>query len=234
MHSFYRLIGGKLKQFNILKVVQETLYHKNQQSFTLKKSLDVFSKSILSSINNEQTLYELELKHYFPFLLKDRKTSISLKEKTGSRLNNFLYHLMFEASLPSILHYEDRNSMAFSIESRVPFLDHRLVEFAFSLPDEDKIHKGETKYILRQSMKRILPESIANRKDKKGFVTPGEIKWLRGQLRFLIDEDFRDLDFIRHDKAGKVLDDFRKGENKYANLVWRLAVLNYWVKKQKY
>ena len=102
-----------------------------------------------------------------------------LNNTAGTRLNNFLYQLLFKSSLPHLLHYEDRNSMAFSIESRVPFLDHRLVEFAFSLNDSDKINQGETKYILRQSLQSILPPKIINRKDKKGFVTPGEVKWLR-------------------------------------------------------
>ena len=59
--------------------------------------------------------------------------------------------------------------MAHSIEARVPFLDHRLVDFAFTLPDEWKIHQVTTKYILRQGMKGTLPESIRNRKDKIGF-----------------------------------------------------------------
>jgi asparagine synthase (glutamine-hydrolysing) len=72
-------------------------------------------------------------------------------------------------SLPALLRYEDRNSMHHSIESRVPFLDYRLVEFAFRLPDEWKIRDVTTKYILRACMKGILPESIRNRKDKIGF-----------------------------------------------------------------
>lgn len=57
--------------------------------------------------------------------------------------------------------------MAFSIESRVPFLDHRIVEFAFTLPDDAKIHQGRTKRILRDSMNGILPDAITNRTDKK-------------------------------------------------------------------
>ena len=71
--------------------------------------------------------------------------------------------------------------MAFSLESRVPFLNHKLVEFAFSLATEDRINtKAETKYILRESLKPILPKAVYERKDKKGFVTPGEILWLNG------------------------------------------------------
>jgi asparagine synthase (glutamine-hydrolysing) len=121
--------------------------------------------------------------------------------------------------------------MAFSIESRVPFLDHRLVEFVFSLSDEDKIDRGVTKKILRDSMRNILPEKIATRKDKKGFVTPGEIKWLRGPLKFLIEDDFSKIDFLSRHKINSVMNDFRKGDNRHANLVWRIAVLNYWLRR---
>lgn len=121
--------------------------------------------------------------------------------------------------------------MAFSIESRVPFLDHRLVELAFSLPDEAKIHKGVTKRILRESMRDILPAAITDRKDKKGFVTPGEVKWLRGPLAFLLDQNFKDIDFLQNDKVKQLIADFKRGDNSNANLVWRLLVLRWWMGK---
>ncbi|MFI5344684.1 MAG: asparagine synthase-related protein, partial [Chlamydiales bacterium] len=138
----------------------------------------------------------------------------------------------FTTSLPTLLQYEDRNSMAFSIESRVPFLDHRLVEFVFSLNDDDKINKGVTKSILRESLKNILPKAIVERKDKKGFVTPGEVKWLRGPLKHLLDGDFNQLSFINQKKAEQVIREFKKGDNRNANLVWRLATLNDWMKSR--
>ncbi|MBY0451020.1 MAG: asparagine synthase (glutamine-hydrolyzing) [Cyanobacteria bacterium] len=78
--------------------------------------------------------------------------------------------------IPRLLHYEDRNSMAFSLESRLPFLDYRLVQFAFSLPDSYKIYFGrkiaETKYLLKKMAEPLLPHSILARRDKMGFNTP--------------------------------------------------------------
>lgn len=74
--------------------------------------------------------------------------------------------------LQDLLRYEDRNSMAFSIESRVPFLDHRLVEYSLSLDDPMKIRQGWLKYVLRKAGEPCLPSEIVWRKDKKGFVTP--------------------------------------------------------------
>lgn len=92
-------------------------------------------------------------------------------------LNEKLKRDTLRYSLPLLLHYEDRNGMAFSIEARHPFLDHRLVEFVFSLPSSFKINEGRNKWLLRESMRGILPEAIRDRRDKKGFVTP-EANWI--------------------------------------------------------
>lgn len=87
-------------------------------------------------------------------------------------------HEIEESNLPHLLRYEDKNSMWHSIETRLPFLDYRHVELALSLPGRTKIHDGWTKYLLRKVMSGLLPESIAWRRDKKGFEAPTEL-WLR-------------------------------------------------------
>ncbi|MEM1000237.1 MAG: asparagine synthase (glutamine-hydrolyzing) [Bacteroidota bacterium] len=79
--------------------------------------------------------------------------------------------------MPMLLRYEDRNSMAFGIEARIPLLDYRIVELALQLPSEYKIQRGWQKYILRQAMPE-LPEAIRFRKDKKGFTTPHD-EWMQ-------------------------------------------------------
>lgn len=88
--------------------------------------------------------------------------------------------------LPALLHYEDRNAMAFSVEARVPFLDHRLVEWLARLPPELKLHRGMTKVVLREAMDGILPKEVRRRTDKMGFVTP-EDRWLRVTWRSHIE-----------------------------------------------
>src|SRR5438067_1707738 len=93
-------------------------------------------------------------------------------------LNNVLYWELTRTRLPALLRYEDRLSMAFSIESRVPFLDHRLVELAFALPDAVKRRAGWSKYGLRRALDGVLPRSVVWRRDKKGFPTP-VANWLR-------------------------------------------------------
>jgi asparagine synthase (glutamine-hydrolysing) len=89
-------------------------------------------------------------------------------------LNDFLATEIQVSSLPSLLHYEDRNSMAHGVEARVPFLDYRLVEFALNIPAEQKMQGSFTKTILRQAMQDYLPKEILTRTDKIGFDTPVE------------------------------------------------------------
>ena len=229
MHSFYRLIGGMIKQGQIIEARNEISAHAQMQDFSGSKKTDLWLKSVLSAFSSEQKLYELEYKNYLPYLSNNKNIPFDLKKNDGSRLSQFLYQLNKNTLLPTLLQFEDRNSMAFSIESRVPFLDHRIVELAFRLPDSAKIYRGVTKRILRDSMKGILPEAIAERKDKKGFVTPGEVKWLRGPLKFLLDQDMSDIPFLDKSKTDMIMGDFKSGSNKYANLVWRLVVLKYWM-----
>jgi asparagine synthase (glutamine-hydrolysing) len=81
---------------------------------------------------------------------------------------------------------QDQMSMAASIESRVPFLDHKLVEFVSALPERMKLRRLTTKYILRRSMRSRLPEAILTRK-KMGFPVPVGL-WLRGPFRHVLDE----------------------------------------------
>lgn len=233
MHTFYRVIADLMLRGNFIKAIGLTSGINKNINSPFVKTFSHFGKSVLSATNSEQSLYTLEYKKYFPFLCstKANVNPFTLSKVTGNKTDNFLYHLIFNTSLPSLLQYEDRNSMAFSIESRVPFLDHRLVEFAFQLQTEDKVHETETKYILRKSMHGTLPEAIENRKDKKGFVTPGESKWLRGPLRHLIEADFSNIDFLDKDKIKTLLSDYKAGNDKYATLIWRVAVLNYWVRK---
>jgi len=81
-------------------------------------------------------------------------------------------------SVPYQLHSEDRNSMLHSVESRLPFLDYRLVEFGVSLPDEYKIRDGATKAVVREGLRGVLPDAIIARHDKVGFAAP-EQPWIR-------------------------------------------------------
>jgi asparagine synthase (glutamine-hydrolysing) len=100
--------------------------------------------------------------------------------------------------LQDLLRYEDRNSMAFSIESRVPFLDHRLVEFSIALKNDWKIKNGWTKYILRKTAEPVLDKEIVWRKYKMGFLTPQKEWKTRSQKEL--------NDFVNETEVPKFLD----------------------------
>lgn len=85
-------------------------------------------------------------------------------------------------TLPMLLRMEDRSSMAFSLEARVPLLDHHVVEYGLSLPDHLKIQNGWSKFAVRRALEGIIPETVRVRKTKLGFAVPGR-QWLTGDLR---------------------------------------------------
>ena len=93
-------------------------------------------------------------------------------------LSNVLYYNTFNNGLEELLHYADRNAMAHGRELRLPFLQHELVEFIFSLPAHFKIKNGFTKWLLRKAMDNSLPAAITWRKDKKGFEPPQK-EWMQ-------------------------------------------------------
>lgn len=96
-------------------------------------------------------------------------------------LDGMLRRSVEVASLPLYLRVEDRNSMAHAVETRLPFLDHRLVELAFSLSADMKINGPWSKVILREAMRHRIPESVRLRSDKMGFPTPSA-EWVAREL----------------------------------------------------
>jgi asparagine synthase (glutamine-hydrolysing) len=155
--------------------------------------------------------------------------------KFKSNLKSQLYSLFMYASLPALLHYEDRNSMAFSIEARVPFLDYRFVEYIFSLPPNQKIKNGMTKPVLRNAMKGILPEKVRIRTDKMGFVTTESI-WFRTVLKDRIVEiieskEFKDMGYFNVQEVKREFDRFSRGEQDDSFTIWRWVNIVLWWKK---
>jgi len=136
-----------------------------------------------------------------------------------------LLRTMSETSLPHLLRYEDRNSMAFSIESRVPFLTVPLAEFILSLPEHYIVALDATsKAVFRSAMRGLVPDAILDRRDKIGFNTP-ERKWLIAVDHWVqdtLDSDvaaampFLDLVAMRREWS-----DVRDGRQSFDNRIWR-------------
>ncbi|MDO9325981.1 MAG: asparagine synthase (glutamine-hydrolyzing) [Methanoregula sp.] len=153
----------------------------------------------------------------------------------GGRLDEVLHRELTGTNLPALLHYEDRNSMAFSIESRVPYLDVRFVEYAASLPLDQKIRCGVTKIALRNAIKAIIPESIRCRMDKMGFVTPEEI-WMKEELRpfvleLLSSDEFHARPYWDADAVVRNYLSFLEGKSAYSPEVWRIVCAELWLRK---
>ena len=139
------------------------------------------------------------------------------------------------SNLQMLLHWEDRDSMGHSIESRVPFLDYRLVEFVLGLPDDYKLSGGVTKRVLRQGMSGILPDVIRDRMDKLGFVTPEET-WLRETAPDLFREKINEAiassgGILRKTETNKMLEDIISGRLKFSFLPWRIISFGEWIKQ---
>lgn len=147
-------------------------------------------------------------------------------------LRSLCLTMTYASNLPMLLHWEDRNSMAHSIEARVPFLDHPLVEFSLALGNDHKIVGGDTKRVLRRGMARVLPESVRERRDKLGFATPEEI-WFRGPLRGQV-EDGIEKTLARYpgllNAAGvrRLARSMLDGERGLDFTLWRIVNLGLW------
>lgn len=137
-------------------------------------------------------------------------------------------HFDFKTLLPALLQVEDRMSMAHGLESRVPFLDHEVVEFAATIPADVKFKDGKLKMILMDAMKSYLPEGILNRKDKMGFPVPLS-KWSQGELKDFIFDIFNSPDRFFLNKQ-EILKNISK-EQKFGRKLWGLLSLELWCRE---
>lgn len=145
------------------------------------------------------------------------------------------HQLLTRNGLRALLHYEDRNAMAFGIETRLPFLDYRLVEFLCRLGVRHKIRRGWTKTVLRDAMTGILPEPVRMRVDKMGFVTPEDV-WFRTSLRdlareVLADARTRSRGYLNVDVALREFDAHAAGHKNLNFTIWRWLNLELWCRR---
>ncbi|MCH7511587.1 MAG: asparagine synthase (glutamine-hydrolyzing) [Chloroflexi bacterium] len=148
-------------------------------------------------------------------------------------LNKRLWEDITVRSLPPLLRYEDKNSMAFSIESRVPFLDNDLVDFILALPPSLKIKNGWSKYIMRRAMRDYLPGKIRNRRWKVGFTTP-ETSWMRAEkdrvLEIFASSSFRSRPYFDVEKVREAFEWFVEGKTNESLVFWRILNVELWLR----
>ncbi len=168
-------------------------------------------------------------------IVSRHKRDIHWPNPYSSLLSKRLYSEMMFETIPASLRPEDRNTMSQSIESRSPFLDYRLAEFCFSLPNKFKIRRGLGKWLLRESMKGVLPEKVRTRKDKAGFIAPAN-EWFRTtnrrELYDLINSpSVKSRGIFKVDRLNAIYDEHLAGGKDHQMFLWQLINLELWFRK---
>lgn len=158
--------------------------------------------------------------NHFSEILRFRPLSVILKDS-----------MRFQVL--ELLRYEDKNSMAFSIETRLPFLDYRLVNYLFTIPDDLKLRDGKTKFIFREAIKGLVPDEIYDRHDKVGFVAP-ESHWLKNEKVWkYITDIITSPTAISHgiftkEGVNRLLEEYKSGGKIEPYIIWSLVILELW------
>ncbi len=224
-HAYYPYFAGLLRRGRWAKFIKET--RRLDKRLSAGAYLTILLNAIPSSLGNKAhkfLLLKLSNGISKPFIRSMGSAegiARTIEDTLKDRLNGDVRFI-----LRSLLMYEDKNSMAFSIEARVPFLDYRVVEFVFSLPDQYKIRDGIRKYALRKSMRGIVPDLILDRKDKIGFATAEKLWLSEGPLRNRMKEVFKSKSFQdrKYFNAKLILDEFEK----YPSRSCKKQYINFW------
>jgi asparagine synthase (glutamine-hydrolysing) len=156
-------------------------------------------------------------------------------EVEQSNLKKRLVQDLFHNSLPSLLRYEDKNTMHFSLEGRVPFLDKEVIKYVFSLSDEAIIKDGWNKRVLRDATRGLLPESINRRRNKIGFTTPQGEWFMRLKNHFysiFLSESFANRPYVNQTEVLHAFEGWIKGTTDIDTMTfWRLLNLELWMRE---
>jgi asparagine synthase (glutamine-hydrolysing) len=216
--------GSKAKRklsrtFLCLKPDLENIYFDNFAVFSRARQARLLTneaKERLGSVDPYQTLKAL------------------IEDTDATTLLNRLLYADTKTYLHELLMKQDQMSMAASIESRVPFLDHKLVEFSARMPERMKLRGWTTKYVLRESMKGVLPDVILKRR-KMGFPVPVGT-WFRGKYRSVIDEyvlSERTLarGLFEPEYLKQMVEAHQSGVENHADRLWSLLNLEIWLRQ---
>ncbi len=237
-HGYFAVLNSSyFRKFKFIKLFKSFYFLKKLHGYTYKNSAINLIKVLFSqkfkshfrryfnSTDSKPIWINQNVKHVnYVNPLYNKDNFINIRQMSISQLTS--------TNLQMLLHWEDRNSMAFSIESRVPFLDYRLVEFTIALPDEFKIKNGITKKILRDAMQDILPETIQNRIGKIGFSTPEET-WIKNIAPDVFREKIENTikksnGFLTNDTIN-IFEDVLSNKKQFNFQVWRIISFGEWL-----
>ena len=165
---------------------------------------------------------------------QNSEARLQLPRPFSSKLLNDQYQDIKFIKIPRTLRYKDHLSMAFSKEVRVPFLDKRIVEFCFGLPEHLKIQNGLQKFILREALRPYLPDAM--RENPKVIFTAFQTSWFRkyfvGEVHALLNsESFKSRPYFDHEVTKRRIDDFFRGEGDNSFFLWQLINLEMWLRR---
>lgn len=240
-HAGYRYFADLLRGGKIGDFAGEI---KHFAGSSPKEVASNMGKILLSASMKESTLYKLESQFYNfePFSREfvnqahqEAGTPImdKITDLETSKLNSFMLNMVGSGMLKAQLHYEDRMSMGHSVESRMPFLDHRLVDFVFTLPAGYKNRPPYRKAIHREALGHAMPAEVVNRKDKGIFGSPLTHHWLRKQLKTFMEDIIYSTRF-RHRGIWNLPVIHRKwqgylaGNNSDADMLFNVLSLEMW------
>lgn len=164
----------------------------------------------------------------------DTISSDALSSSPASNPFDKMSFLMLKHYLPGLLQQEDRMSMAWSIESRVPLLDYRIVEFSGKVPSCMKVRRGVLKSLLRESVRGTVPDAILDRTDKKGYPTPTG-KWFAGELSHYIKgtlcgQRLLSADIVEPHSVAQMVEHHISGHADYGAALWDVLNLEIWLR----
>jgi asparagine synthase (glutamine-hydrolysing) len=237
---FYGFTGGVIGAVDTVsqyvRFLKELL-RKKRIARLVAESIGMLPRFSMNSISNITAILSRNEESRINGLFDPRFVARFAKRKQGGAVSLNSEYLHFRDSLADHLRVCDRVSSAFSMEPRYPFLDHRIIEFFFDLPMEQKVRNGLTKYVVRSAMKGILPEAV--RKARKKFGTPIPIeRWMK-ELRKNIEnvfesEKFRERGYFNQVAVLDLLDrccDVKIGRadrQYYLGVLWRILNLELW------
>jgi asparagine synthase (glutamine-hydrolysing) len=226
------LYAGLMRRGSLLHLGREVLAFRQRQGAVPLSQLVIAARNVFPALD---ALLPARVRAHPPAPHWLRTTPALEAPLGASRdLRTHLEDQLLATSLPALLRYEDRNSMAWSIESRVPFLDYRLVEYVAGLADELKFHRGLTKVVLRDALTDVVPERVRTRRDKMGFVTP-EREWLRGEGRSWFLDGVREAadaapSLIDGDAIVRETEEIAEGRRAFSFMPWRVLCFGRWLK----
>lgn len=211
------IFGGYSHHYMALWKENFSFTELNNSKPTIKNPYQLFAKQLIKEVFNIKPNYD----SFF-----NSETNKLTKKNSSQKIPNTLNHSLsddYQGRLKSFLKCEDRCSMAFGIESRVPFSDDiELVDLLFSIKGSSKIQLGVSKYLLREASKSFIPKSIYERRDKVGFDTPVE-KWLLPYKNQILDTITSELDFVNKSYLENNIDDLLKTKSLFLFRLFSLA-----------